>query len=85
MLNLTDERRRELHDRGALTVDSDGDEVLVGLTLSESHFFLIMEEDPLELHATGELALYYQLKHKHLCTRSAAIMDRVADWDAGHS
>jgi hypothetical protein len=74
MLNLNDGQRSELLLRGALTVDEDGDEVLLGLTLAESHFFLTFEEQPVETHATGETVLYYQLKHKHLAARSAALL-----------
>lgn len=78
MLNLTDERRRELLNRGALTVDADGDEVLVGLTLAETHVYLLFEEHPSQPHTSGELSVFYQLKHKHLCARGAKIMSRTA-------
>lgn len=74
MLDLDDARRSELLLRGALTVDDDGDEVLVGLTLAESHFYLTFEEHPVETHDTGETSLYYQLKHKHLAARSATLL-----------
>jgi hypothetical protein len=74
ILNLTDVQRSELVLRKALTVDDDGDEVLVGLTFAESKFFLAFEEYPVEIHATGETVLYYQLKHNHLKACSAAIL-----------
>lgn len=74
MLHLNDVRRSELLLRGALTVDDDGDEVLVGLTLAESHFYLTFEEHPVETHESGETALYYQLKYKHLAARSAVLL-----------
>lgn len=74
MLDLDDARRSELILRGALTIDDDGDEVLAGLTLAESHFYLVFEEHPVETHDTGETSLYYQLKHKHLAARAATLL-----------
>ncbi|MRW82905.1 hypothetical protein GJ698_02220 [Pseudoduganella sp. FT26W] len=75
MLHLDEERRSDLLDKGALTVGADGDEVLVGLSLAESHFYLMYEENPIEAHDTGETALYLQLKHKHLAARGAALLN----------
>jgi hypothetical protein len=80
MLDLSDKRRRDLRDRRALTVDDEGDEVLLGLTVAESHFYLCFEHHPLEAHAGGEAAIYYQLKHKHLTARCRANIDRLPHW-----
>jgi len=44
MLALDDAQRQELMAKRALTVDEAGDEILVGLTLAESHFYLVRSE-----------------------------------------
>lgn len=74
MLDLSDEQRRELMHRGALTSNADGHEVLVGLTLAESRFYIaygrVEQSDP----ASDETTLYYQLKHKHLSARIGTLL-----------
>lgn len=74
MLMLDTVKRAALLQKEAIWVDADGDEVLAGLTLSESHFFLAYEEHPVEAHPPPETAMYLQLKHKHLVARSSALM-----------
>lgn len=75
MLKMNQEKRAELLHKEALCTDPEGDEVLVGLTLAESHFFLAHEEQPLESHAQAETAVYLQLKHNHLVARSHRLLD----------
>lgn len=80
MLDLDDGRRRDLVDRRALTVDDEGDEVLRGLTVAESYFFLRFEQYPFQAHTGGEAAIYYQLKHKHLTARCRENINRMPHW-----
>jgi hypothetical protein len=76
MLKLDDAMRQKLIVKHALAIDQHGDEVLLGLNQSESHFFLAFEEDPVESHPTGEIALYFLLKHKHLKARTELLIER---------
>lgn len=69
MLQLDEELRRRLLARQALIIDEDGDEVFLGLTVSESVFYLSFTEHP-DLHTTmAEKMLYLQLQHRHLKSR----------------
>jgi len=74
MLKMDDDKRASLVQKGALEIDGDGDEVLTGLSLAESHFFLVYEEHPAETHSAAETAVYLQLKHKHLVARTAPLL-----------
>jgi hypothetical protein len=76
VLNLTEKQRTELSHRHALTVDAEGDEVLLGLTSAESTFYLILDKAPSEIQDAGERAIFYRLKLKHLYARSDEIMRR---------
>lgn len=69
MLNLNETLRDRLLATGALVVDEDGDEVLAGLTVAESKFFLFYEIDPRDGYASAETNLYFELRHKHLVAR----------------
>lgn len=69
MLNLDGELRQRLLARQALTVDEDGDEVFLGLTVSESVFYFEFTKHP-DLRTTmAEKMLYLQLQHRHLMAR----------------
>ncbi|MBV6324385.1 hypothetical protein [Duganella violaceipulchra] len=71
MLNLTDKIERFLKQTGALIKDSDGQDVLRGLSYSESSFFIEYEqnEDP----SSAERELYLQLRKRHLSARLHAM------------
>lgn len=66
MLYLSDVERKELTSRHALSEDDDGDEVLSGLTVGESHFVMAFQCFPFELHTTAEGNIYLQLHAKHI-------------------
>ena len=69
MLNINHKTRILLRAMGALEVNDDGDEVLAGLTLSESNFMLaIGQQEPQERDA-GDMFLTNQLRHRHLEAR----------------
>lgn len=71
MLNLDEDMRRHLLARHALALDEDGDEVFLGLTVSESVFYSEYKEHPDLPSTTVEKMLYLQLKHRHLMARCA--------------
>jgi hypothetical protein len=52
------ERRRDLSDRTVLTVDGEGDEVIVGFAGAESRFYLNVDEDSRKANDAGERQLF---------------------------
>ncbi|WP_070252246.1 hypothetical protein [Duganella phyllosphaerae] len=69
MLNINHKTRIILRATGSLQINSDGDEVLTGLTLSESNFMLAVgQQEPQERDA-GDMFLTNQLRHRHLVAR----------------
>jgi hypothetical protein len=76
LLNLTELSRKFLTTVGALASDASGDEILIGLTVSESDFFLTYQErdDPRELpYKTHK---YYRLMELHLDARKLKLESR---------
>jgi len=72
LLNLSDLSRGFLISVGALVVNDSGEEVLTGLTVQESDFFLRFQEraDPRERRI--KVQQYYQLMERHLAARQRA-------------
>ena len=72
MLNLSDLSRQFLIRAGALTVNDNGEEVLAGLTVQESDFFLRYQErsDPRERPI--KVRQYTELMERHLAARQRA-------------
>lgn len=75
MIKLTESRREYLKEMRALTVDKNGNEHLVGLTLEESEFYLNYGTARLEgLHLTrAEGDRYLALHGKHERARLAVL------------
>ncbi len=75
MLNLSNLSREFLSRIGALALNESGEEVLAGLTVPESDFFLRYQErsDPKERPI--KVFQYCRLMERHLAERQ-----RVAEW-----
>lgn len=84
MLDLDDKTLATLRASGALTIDQDGEWVLVGLTRAESEFFLLFEQDPGDGDASSGNNLYLELRHKHLLARNAAVLADLAPPELQH-
>lgn len=69
MLDLDDDSRKRLRALQVLTTDVDGDEVLVGLTYSESAFYLTQSQRPRSELTSSELWLYLQIRDRHIKAR----------------
>lgn len=70
MLNLTPQGRKTLLMCDALTSNEEGDEVLRGLTVSESCFVLRLDNNSSSSSDAAEYRLYLQLKSMHLAARA---------------
>lgn len=75
MLQLESLERKRLQALRALTIDEDGDETLLGLTVAESIFVLDFAAAGRDEFDTAELDLYIRLQARHVdtwisCTRS---------------
>jgi hypothetical protein len=70
MLALHEIARSRLRLMGALAVDRDGDEVLAGLSVAESEFFLSFDNEPEDGCETAENLLFLSLQHRHLIART---------------
>ena len=69
MLNINHKTRVLLRAMGALQINEDGDEVLAGLTLSESNFMLAVGQQEPQARDAGDMFLTNQLRHRHLEAR----------------
>lgn len=65
MLILSESEREELLSLNALDFDSEGDEVLRGLTVSETLFILAVGKTALENVGAAESNVYHQLRQRH--------------------
>ena len=77
MLNLLDDERVFLRSLGALSLDSDGGEMLAGLTSAESHFLVNSDAKAHTGADVAERAMYDQILRTHLRARLDAL-DRQA-------
>jgi hypothetical protein len=69
-MTLLDEKSKfVLRSNGSLVTNNEGDEVLLGLTASESDFVLTFAERPDQDHEAAAQLLYVNLRHKHLKAR----------------
>lgn len=73
MLNLMNKDRQFLRSLGALTVDSEGQETLVGLTVAESHFLVNFKAQSCTRADMAERMVYDQIVRLHLCARLDAL------------
>lgn len=69
MLDLAEIERKILQSSGALTIDPEGDETLLGLTVSESRFVLAVERTADQNVGAAESVVYRQLRQRHLASR----------------
>ena len=73
LLNLSNQGRAFLSNVGALAIDKDGDEILIGLTVLESDYFLLhQEETDQRLIHKGSLR-FHNLMQRHLIARRTAL------------
>ncbi|NGZ86218.1 hypothetical protein [Duganella aceris] len=70
MLALQEIARSRLRLMGALAVDREGEEVLAGLSVAESVFFLSFNDEPDDGNETAENLLFLSLQHRHLVARA---------------
>lgn len=73
MLNLIDEDRAFLRSLGALTLNSDDEETLVGLTSAESHFLVNFKAKSRTGGEFAERIVYDQILRLHLRARLDAL------------
>ena len=69
MLQITDQIRALLKATDAIQFDSDGEEVLAGLTPAESTFVLACSKEAPSTRHPGDAFLLNQLRHRHLTAR----------------
>lgn len=69
ILDLDKDSRKRLRTINALTTDVNGDEVFVGLTYSESLFYLKQSLRPRSELDSSELLLYLQITDRHIKAR----------------
>jgi hypothetical protein len=69
LLNLSDLSRRFLTTTGALARDANGDEILTGLTVAESDFFLMYQEQSDSRERLFKMPRFRQLMERHLTAR----------------
>jgi len=72
LLNLSDLSRRFLTSAGALAIDADGEEILVGLTVSESDFFLMFQDQSDAKERFCKMPRFQLLMERHLIARQLA-------------
>ena len=77
MLNLPEEERSFLIKLGALIVDADGNDVLTGLTATESRFLVDFRAKRSTAAARAEYWLYQQVLAMHLGARLDAVNKRT--------
>jgi len=77
MLNLTDVERAYFNDMRSLGVDSSGNEVLVGLTLEESLFYLAYSRGEAGAKSHEDNSKYLELHEKHEATRLQIVFAEV--------
>jgi hypothetical protein len=76
LLNLTELSRKFLTKVGALASDASGDEILIGLTASESDFFLMHQMRDDRWEPTYKTHQYYRLMELHLDARKLMLESR---------
>jgi len=69
LLNLSDLSRRFLTSAGALASDADGEEILAGLTVSESDFFLMFQDQADAHERFYKMPRFQLLMERHLIAR----------------
>lgn len=69
MLNLSDLSRRFLTTAGALACDANGEETLAGLTVSESDFFLMYQDQSDADERFHKMPRFQHLMERHLAAR----------------
>lgn len=82
MLTLNDELRTRLRALHALTINDEGGEIFVGLTVAESIFYLAHIAQPDRDTSAAEQTLYLQLRHKHLLARRASLLSDLQGMQA---
>ena len=83
MTNVNDVAMTRLRASGALMTNDEGDDVLIGLTVSESNYFLKWEAQAHDSLSHAEASLYLLLKQRHLLARSSGLLEHAAtisDW-----
>lgn len=73
MLQLSPDDRRFLMGLGALSINSDGDEVMAGLTAAESRFLVDFRMGGSTAAERAEYWLYHQILRTHLRARLEAL------------
>ena len=73
MLNLSNQGRNFLNNVGALSIDEDGDEILIGLTVLESDYFLMHQEETDQRMIQSGSLRFHTLMQRHLIARRAAL------------
>jgi hypothetical protein len=76
LLNLTELDRKFLTTVGALASDARGDEILIGLTASESDFFLMYQGRHDRREPAYKTHQYYRLMGLHLDARKLMLEPR---------
>lgn len=69
MLKISAKERLLLQSFGALSHDSDGDEILIGLTPAESTFVVEYRHSSGSEFSPAEKILYLELSQRHLLAR----------------
>jgi hypothetical protein len=77
MLNLTDGERAYFDEMRSLGVDSNGNQVLVGLTLEESLFYLAYSRGEAGVKSHEDKSRYLELHEKHETTRLQIVFAEV--------
>lgn len=62
---------------GATTINDEGDEVLAGLTVFESQFFLSFNQAPNDGHSIAESNLFVHLRRRHIVAWSTQLLEDV--------
>jgi hypothetical protein len=73
MLKIDEKLRADLHDKGALTVDARGEEVLVGLSYAETILYISFFESLTTAELSVAAVAYKELQFRHFAARVARI------------
>jgi len=76
MLNLSDRSRSFLTSAGALAVDENGDEILIGLTVSESDFFMMYQDQSDAKQRFHKMLQFQRLMDRHLAARQLRLQSK---------
>jgi hypothetical protein len=82
LLNLTELSRTFLTKVGALASDVSGDEILAGLTVAESDFFLMYQERADRNEPMYKTLKYHQLMELHFVARRLKLTLRKSTGEA---